>query len=132
MHRSIMPSLLLVGSLPVAACHPQLAASDVNSDAHGRYQGIGIAQPGARWSKIKDAPKSPSDAAATLRDDDYVVFVTDSRTGEVRECGDRSGFCTSILPWGHDVPRPPIALTEHASDDDVSNEAAAQEPSSAQ
>lgn len=83
----------------------------------GRYQGIGITTPGEQWTKIAAAPKPGDDKHATLEDDDYVVFVTDSQSGEVRECGNRSGFCVRFQPWQHPAPPAPLVLTDHAHKD---------------
>lgn len=80
----------------------------------GRYRGIGIATPGDQWKKLADAPKPSNAKLARLSDDDYVVFVTDSRTGEVRECGNRTGFCIRFQPWQHPAPLAPLSLTSHA------------------
>lgn len=93
----------------LAACNREA----VESAAHhrgGRYEGIGVATPGEAWSRIADAPKSGSDKLATLRDDDYVVFVTDTQTGEVRECGNRSGFCIRIRPWDKPAALAPLPV----------------------
>lgn len=94
----------------------------------GRYRGIGIASPGKQWTKLADAPKPGDAKTATLADDDYVVFVTDSQTGEVRECGNRSGFCIRFQPWQRPAPLAPLALTNHADAALVEN---ASEPAAA-
>lgn len=89
-------------------------ASNQARHHEGRYQGIGIATPGDQWKALADAPKPATEKAATLADDDYLVFVTDSVTGEVRECGDRSGVCVSVQPWTKDAVKAPVNLSTHA------------------
>ena len=105
--------LLVAGFASLLASCGRSGTVDASHHRGGRYEGIGIATPGEGWIKIADAPKPDSDKAATLRDDDYVIFVTDTQTGEVRECGDRSGFCIKVQPWAKDAPSAPLALTDH-------------------
>lgn len=124
--------LLLVIISTVAGCRKvETSAYTSSNRSEGRYHGVGIAVPGDQLRKIADAPEPTFDKAATLRDDDYVIFVTDTKTGEVRECGNRSGFCVKIQPWTKSAPEAPLALTEHSkesdADDTVSNEAMAAE-----
>lgn len=105
---------LMISVIPALLAGCQRASTESSSDHHGgRYEGVGIATPGDQWSKLADAPKPISDKAATLSDDDYVVFVTDTKTGEVRECGDRSGFCIQLRPWDKQAPLAPLPVTEH-------------------
>lgn len=105
--------LLVAGFASLLASCDRSGTVDASHHRGGRYEGIGIATPGESWSKIADAPKPDSDKAATVRDDDYLIFVTDTQTGEVRECGDHSGFCVKVQPWAKDAPSAPLALTDH-------------------
>ncbi len=65
-------------------------------------------------------------------DDGQVIVVIDRQTGEVRQCGNRSGFCVAMNPWkgtGRDrTPRLPAQLNKHAADlvndSEAQNEAA--------
>jgi hypothetical protein len=66
---------------------------------HGRYFGVGIFQPGRMWLQLAHGPRTGKTAAATLQDDEEVIVVIDSHTGEVRECGNLSGYCISLQPW---------------------------------
>lgn len=47
------------------------------------------------------ATANPSAApeVARLSDDEHVVVVVDSLTGEIRQCGDLSGYCVGMNPW---------------------------------
>lgn len=117
MNRRALSSAALL--LLIGGCQGEGSMS--SRSKNGRYQGIGVATPGAGWTTAADAPKPGKSDAATLSDDDYVVFITDTQTGEVRECGDRSGFCIKLQPWAKPTPQAPISLTEHKkiADDDA-------------
>ena len=88
--------------------------------SHGRYVGIGVVPTSSLWTQLDlTKPDKVDPAAATLGDDEHVIIVVDTRTGEVRQCGDMSGICTSMDPWAqkHDVSRKqPVKLLKHASD----------------
>ena len=85
--------------------------------SRGRYAGVGIYAPGPGW-RLQSAGQRPlADRAARLSDDGAVIVVIDSRTGEVRGCGDLSGYCIGMNPWRADLAKPqqaPVDLTEHA------------------
>jgi hypothetical protein len=84
----------------------------------GRYLGVGIYRPGAPWSRVADAQQPADPAAAKRSDDQVIIVVEDSRTGELRACGDLSGYCIGMNPWRTDlVPsrEAPIRLTDHAA-----------------
>jgi hypothetical protein len=62
-------------------------------------------------------PKTAS--AATTADDEHVIVVVDSQTGEVRECGDYTGVCVNMNPWTKAISAPqsaPVTLTKHLAD----------------
>ena len=92
-------------------------SDDASSPAHGRYLGVGVYAPGALWQKmvVDGAPKQA--ASAKLLDDEQVIVVVDSQTGEVRQCGNLSGYCTGLNPWSKSLAAAqsaPVALTIHA------------------
>lgn len=62
----------------------------------------------------------PRDAAsATTADDEHIIVVVDSQTGEIRQCGDYSGQCISMNPWTKTIlpeQAAPVKLTKHAAD----------------
>jgi hypothetical protein len=66
------------------------------------------------------AIKPPADpTSATTADDEHVIVVVDSQTGEIRECGDYSGVCASFNPWTRAIAgeqAAPVKLTKHAAD----------------
>ena len=85
----------------------------------GRYAGIGLYSPGEMWQRMVAAERPRDAATATLRDDEAVIVVVDSHTGEVRQCGNHTGYCISMQPWAGALGREqrlPVNLTEHLAD----------------
>ena len=66
---------------------------------HGRYAAVGIYQPGDGWTKVIADQQTPGAQAAQQVLDQAVIVVADSQTGEVRACGDMTGYCVGINPW---------------------------------
>ena len=86
---------------------------------HGRYAGIGVFEPGMLWSRMALPKKTTAPQAATTADDEHIIVVVDTETGEVRECGDHSGYCTAMNPWTQAIAaqqQTPVTLTAHAAD----------------
>jgi hypothetical protein len=85
------------GAFALSGCNkPDLAGL---SDHHGRYAGVGIYAPSVAWTKmLQDQPPGAA-PAAKLADDQAIIVVTDSQTGELRACGDLSGYCVGMNPW---------------------------------
>jgi len=87
------------------------------SAAKGRYAGVGIYSPGPMWEQLGPPAASGNPAVATLRDDEKIIVVTDTRTGELRQCGNLSGHCIALNPWakplapGHAAP---VRVLKHA------------------
>lgn len=73
--------------------------------AKGRYVGVGLYRPDHLWAGLKPAPApqpgapAASPVAASTDDDDQVIVVVDTKTGEVRQCGNLSGHCIALDPW---------------------------------
>ncbi len=89
------------------------------SSRDGRYIGIGTYSAGELWSKMVQTGQPRDAAAATTADDEHVIVVVDSQTGEIRECGDYSGRCVSMNPWTKAIAPEqitPVKLAKHASD----------------
>ncbi len=102
--------LLIVG--PVAACTkkaeaPAAPAHDgvfAKFGQKGRYVGVGLYVPGAAWTRLEPPQPTPAAAApnprqAGLQDDEVVIVVADTATGELRQCGNLSGHCVTLRPW---------------------------------
>ena len=94
------------------------AFTDSAPESPGRYSGIGTYEAGRLWAQMAgvEAPSDP--AAAKLEDDDQIIVVVDSHTGEVRQCGNYSGVCVTTNPWtGQGSPNAaPVKLAKHAAD----------------
>jgi hypothetical protein len=86
---------------------------------HGRYTGIGIYPAGPLWSQISVPATKRNAAAANAQDDSQVIVVVDSLTGEIRQCGDVSGYCIGMNPWTRKLAATqaaPVTLAKHAAD----------------
>ena len=86
---------------------------------HGRYAGVGIYLPGELWSKMVAASSPAAPAQARTADDEHVIVVVDSDTGEIRQCGDLSGYCVGMNPWTRALTSgqtAPVQRSEHAAD----------------
>ena|SRR5438128_659854 len=106
----------------------QQAAAPAGPRSPGRYAGIGTFDAGRLWQQMKGTLNSQDAAAAKLADDEHVIVVLDSHTGEIRQCGDHSGFCVAMNPWaaGGTPEATPVRLTKHAAelDAEATNETA--------
>jgi ABC-type amino acid transport substrate-binding protein len=65
----------------------------------GRYGGLGVYPAGQGWARVAVSGQPADPAAAKTADDEHVIVVVDSKTGEVRQCGDLSGYCIAMNPW---------------------------------
>ena len=84
---------------------------------HGRYAGIGIYNPGAPWQRMAAAQLAKETPAARTVDDQAIIVVVDGATGEVRGCGDMTGYCIGMNPWKARLTAgqlAPVVLTSHA------------------
>lgn len=111
---------LLFSACFLGGCGNQNAAS-TGPRSPGRYAGIGTFEAGRLWQEAKDGPASKDSSAARLADDEHVIVVLDSHTGEVRQCGDHSGFCVAMNPWQASAVTTvtPVKLSKHAADLDA-------------
>ena len=104
--------------LSIGACDtaPELSPP---AGQQGHFIGIGIYQAGEIWSRMAAANRARDAAAANLGDDSHVIVVVDSRTGEIRQCGNYSGHCIGMNPWAGPLGQgqaAPVPLTRHAAD----------------
>jgi hypothetical protein len=123
-------SVAVIAALGLIGCKPVQTVWDEASQSsrHGHYVGVGIYNPGAPWAKLADAPDTADPASARTADDQAIIVVVDSDTGEVRACGDLSGYCIGMNPWKHALVATqvtPVALRDHPAD----SEGAADSPS---
>ena len=121
--------LLMVGCM-LSGCGGPASGPGQPPKASGRYAGIGTYDAGRLWGEMAGATASTDAAAANLRDDEHVIVVIDSHTGEVRQCGDHSGFCVAMNPWSASGSRidAPVKLEKHAADLAAEDEAEAAIP----
>lgn len=113
--KAVNLGLLLFAGATLGGCGRPLDVS--KSAPHGRFAGVGLYAADRTWTKMRDADKPADKAMATVADDQAVIVVVDSDTGEVRQCGNLSGYCVGMNPWSHALGKPqtmPLALSEHA------------------
>ena len=83
-----------------------------------RYFGVGMYAPGELWRQLAGAKAAADPAAANLDDDDEIFVVLDSRTGELRQCGNFSGHCIGMNPWANPLDpasAAPAKVLKHAT-----------------
>ena len=118
--------VVLVAGLALGGCHKATFwTEDDTKPHHGRYTGIGIYSVDRMWSRIVVADKPKDKAAALTADDQNVIVVVDGETGEIRQCGNLSGYCVGMNPWSQKLTgkqTAPLVLDKHAAE--LSNESA--------
>ncbi|GAA0328556.1 hypothetical protein GCM10009087_43440 [Sphingomonas oligophenolica] len=119
------PGVVLVAALALGSCHGTSTWLGDDIKPHrGRYTGIGIYSTDRMWSEITVADKPKDKAAATTADDRTVIVVVDSDTGEIRQCGNLSGYCIGMNPWNHALAgtqAAPLSLDKHAAELEASS-----------
>ncbi|HEX4741696.1 MAG TPA: hypothetical protein VH353_10225, partial [Caulobacteraceae bacterium] len=73
--------------------------------------------PGLMWLQIAHADQPKDPAGSRISDDDQIIIVMDSNTGEVRQCGNLSGVCVAMNPWSKPVAASqtaPVLLAKHS------------------
>jgi hypothetical protein len=116
--------LVLAAALALAGCKKGGAFDMAGASSHSRYVGVGHYSPGPMWPQVAHADQPKDAARARLTDDEQIIIVMDSRTGEVRQCGNFSGVCITMNPWSKpvaDAQAVPVTLGKHA--DELSSEA---------
>lgn len=103
----------VLASAGLAGCNQPRSISEAPG-SHGRYASAGTYSAGRMWSQIAGA-QAPKDAAtAKLSDDEQIIVVLDSQTGELRQCGNISGFCVDMNPWAKPAgASAPLAVAKH-------------------
>ena len=122
--------IVIAAGLALAGCQkkeeapaPAVGEPVAGHGPRSRFVGIGLYAPGPMWRELV-APRPPSDPAAAhaqpepaqLDDDEQVIVVVDSATGEVRQCGNLTGMCLAMNPWAQGVPQawqPPARVVRH-------------------
>jgi len=124
--RGYVIAVLVLLVLGVSACRPKAdAVADSSAarepDPAGRagptgYVGVGIYSPSLAWQRMVEASAqtTPSPALARKVDDQVVIVVQNSRTGDIRACGDMTGYCVGMNPWAKPPGQlTPVSLTDH-------------------
>ena len=121
---------LLAMVLVLTGCD-QHESSSAGPKSPGRYAGIGTLDAGRLWQEMKGASTQQEKSAASLADDEHVIVVLDSHTGEIRQCGDHTGFCVAMNPWTGSARAvaTPVTLAQHAADLAAQDNAAAADSS---
>jgi hypothetical protein len=106
-------------AVAIAGCDRHADIDAPGRHAGGRYQGIGIYPADALWSRLAGNYSMKDRTRALRADDGQIIVVVDSRTGEIRQCGNLSGYCVTMNPWsaplGSDRSAP-LGLSKHAAD----------------
>lgn len=107
--------LLMLAAVGLTGCQKEQFI-DASSRPDGRYLGVGTYPVGQLWGHMvrKDAAKDLQ--AATLADDEQIIVTVDSHTGEVRQCGNLSGYCITSNAWTGRAAPAPAVLSKHAAD----------------
>ncbi len=108
---------VIAAALSLCGCNRPGNGESAGVAHHGRYVGVGIYPAGQMWSQmvVNNAPKDP--ASAKPNDDEQVIVVVDSNTGELRQCGELTGYCVGMNPWAKPLIASqvaPIPLAKHA------------------
>ncbi|HWE45322.1 MAG TPA: hypothetical protein VG407_04765 [Caulobacteraceae bacterium] len=121
MRTSIAVCAVLVAAAALSGCKKKADGSfEFGGLQHqkGRYEGVGVYSPASAWARLNDAQQA--NGAPMTSNDQAIIVVVDSDTGEMRACGDLSGYCVGMNPWNKDlVPaqRTPVKVTPGLSTD---------------
>ena len=117
--RVFLVGAAMMAMMGVGGCNPAIEAGTGAAPDHGRYVGIGIYSTGPLWARMAGAAKPKDAAAATIEDDEKIIVLVDSRTGEIRQCGNLTGYCIGMNPWTKALlasRSTPVGLTRHAAE----------------
>ena len=113
----------------LCGCDRAATFAGLSDDAHAHYASIGIYAPGESWPRIAGPQQAKSGAPAIPLDDQAIFVVMNSRTGEIRACGDLTGYCIGMNPWKSALIATqvaPIAMKQHAASSPVTADTGAQ------
>ncbi len=121
MNRCVAATLLVAG-LALSSCNKPAGADDdqASPHGHGHYSGVGLYGPSKQWTRFISNQQTKDPRAAQPIDDQIIIVVQDTATGEVRACGDLTGYCIGMNPWRTALVSAqiaPIKLTEHVAPD---------------
>ena len=107
---------VLVLTLGLCGCGQVAVGGGGGAATHGRYSGVGLYSPGRQWTKMMAAQQAADSPSARPADDQVIIVVQDSATGDIRACGDLTGYCIGMNPWKTALvsgQMAPVRLTEH-------------------
>lgn len=96
-------ALISTAFLILTSCD-QLPVADSKDSDPGRYHAVGIYSAGTSWKALKADEKNLPDLTAHIRHDEVVIVTIDGKTGEMRQCGNYSGFCVKLNAWDKAPP----------------------------
>ena len=110
--------ILLTVLAALSACKQADDAFGISKRSQGHYTGIGIYNAGVLWGKMVLRPEAKDLKKAQIQDDEHIIVVMDTHTGEVRQCGDHSAYCVTMAPWaaGRAILSLPANLSAHNED----------------
>ncbi len=121
MRVAVLATLVIAGA-SLGGCKPAYnAMADGLPWGSSHYSSVGIYAPGESWRQLvtAEAAKPPPADRAEHADDQALIVVQDSRTGDIRVCGDMTGYCVGMNPWSHPADQfAPTRLREHVPDPD--------------
>lgn len=107
-----------MAALYMSGCSKPADNSASGAVTHGRFVGVGIYPAGRMWSQVVTSQAMKQAGASKLNDDEQIIVVVDSTTGELRQCGNLSGYCVGMNPWRGTLPasqNAPLPLAKHAA-----------------
>ena len=116
MYRALFMALALASCLGISGCRRFPPGTAGLGQPHGRYSGVGLYEPGKQWANLVAGRQTPDPNAARPIDDQAIIVVQDSATGEVRACGDLTGYCIGMNPWKKALAAEqiaPVRVTAH-------------------
>ncbi|QUD89462.1 hypothetical protein [Phenylobacterium montanum] len=113
---------LVLAGLALSGCKKlsEPAAEERQAAQHGRYAGVGLYGPSKQWTKLISTQQTKDESTAQPIDDQIIIVVQDTVTGEVRACGDLTGYCIGMNPWKKALLAEqiaPLKLNEHVKPD---------------
>jgi hypothetical protein len=79
--------LCTVSLMALAGCNQSAAPTASGPKSPGRFAGIGVFAAGRLWGQMTGSAAAKDPAVAKLQDDEHIIVVMDSHTGDVRKCG---------------------------------------------
>jgi len=115
-------AVILAALMGLEGCHRGAWSGDeATRGGRGHFAGVGIYQPNLNWTQLAEAPTTNGPSAAKRVDDQAIIVVVDTNSGEIRACGDLSGYCVAQNPWRAGLAASqltPVPMAAHATPQD--------------